>query len=983
VKPERAVEPLTMGETPRPVEDAPASPEAPALSRDHLKRELEALHQDPHRTLRSAIFARLAEAADDGATVDARVRGELRTFRVVATSGELALRRELTREGEEATVYVVPFARSLPRDLEAVLAGGRLWLPQVEWLLPRRFGARAGTRRLLASKLRLVAQRDGTRSYGRGEAPSIDLDDAWLVFLRDRLGVEALETEAQLFAATLLDRERRGKALGALVAPIKGAAEELVQVLDRRLGPSAPHVLAAWLGDAVVELSALALAGEATREVLREGKGHGFALLTTVLEMRVLQTPDHPLRPLRNSGGVAGLARALLDLGYLVPLVWTALAGDAVEPLRRAILGEAETLLGAAQVRPLALGSNRLPFVFEHRCQAFVAAIEAVVEAVDVAAVRRAIQVVDEATGPLLAHEGARGDGRLAEQVEMAARLAAFLGEPDARPAPASLGEAPHAEVIRLATFQAAVGGHLDWARQSVRVDGSGPLGKGLLALVGRVDQVRDALDARFARAYAQLVGGRGDRGVLRGTALVDGHRAELVLIEDALARLGLELLEQGPELRLLVLVMDGMSTANLAELWASIARTSFVPVSRGRRDPVLAHVPTITRLSRSALFAGRALGKGDSLDTGRDGDRLAQHPVVKRLGEVPKVLLRKEILGAGGGLSDDADRVVKGDARLVAVVVNAIDDQLKGSAQLRVTLSTRHIPALDALLDAAFRTGRVVLLLSDHGNISSQRFIGAAVRSTGKEVEGAERGARHRGLAAAEAALPDEIELPAGALAMPKGTDRVAVAVHETLRYTTPLHAGEHGGASLAEAIAPAVLLAPPGLLSELKALGVEAIPLEPPSFWNREQALAVEPEAPPPPAPTERVQVASPSPRVAQTVLSFEPSSEPGLAETVFKSALFRSQLREIAESERPLAMKAIEILLRHGGRMARDPFAVGLGIDTAGKGLRVPGFLDRLERVLNVDQEPVISMDRKGQSVALDLRRLRSLFLEDEGG
>jgi hypothetical protein len=256
-------------------------------------------------------------------------------------------------------------------------------------------------------------------------------------------------------------------------------------------------------------------------------------------------------------------------------------------------------------------------------------------------------------------------------------------------------------------------------------------------------------------------------------------------------------------------------------------------------------------------------------------------------------------------------------------------------------------------------------------------------VRSTGKEVEGAERGARHRGLAAAEAALPDEIELPAGALAMPKGTDRVAVAVHETLRYTTPLHAGEHGGASLAEAIAPAVLLAPPGLLSELKALGVEAIPLEPPSFWNREQALAVEPEAPPPPAPTERVQVASPSPRVAQTVLSFEPSSEPGLAETVFKSALFRSQLREIAESERPLAMKAIEILLRHGGRMARDPFAVGLGIDTAGKGLRVPGFLDRLERVLNVDQEPVISMDRKGQSVALDLRRLRSLFLEDEGG
>jgi hypothetical protein len=974
MKPERATEPPTV---------AP-SPEAPALSREQVKRELEVLHQGQHRTLRSAIFARLADAADDGATVDAKVRGESRTFRVVATSGELALRRELAREPVEATVYVVPFARSLPRDLEAVLAGGRLWLPQIESLLPRRFGARAGTRRLLASKLRLVAQRDGTRTYGRGEAPSIDLDDAWLAFLRDRLGVEGLETEAQLFAATLLDRERRGKALAALFEQVKGAWEELVQVLDLRMGPSARLLLTAWRDDTAVELAAMAVVAEATGAVLREGEGTAFTLLTTVIEMRVRQTQGHPLRPA--SG--AALTKALLDLGYLVRLVWPVLSEAGNDPLRRAILKEAEMVLELPHVRSLALGSNRLPFTFDHRCRVFVEAVDAASSAIDAAAAQRTILGVDEAAAALLAHDAAQGDEHLEEQVEMAARLAAFLGEPEAQGAlmPGPAGHSPQAEVIGLATLQATTGGYVDWARQLVRADTSGPLGKGLLPLVARVDQVRDALDARFARAYAQLVGKRGDRGVLRGTALVDGRGAELVLIEDALATMGLSLLEADKDLRLLILCMDGMSLANLAELWSSIARTSLVPVSRGRRSPVLAHIPTMTRLSRSALFAGRAMIQGESLDTSRDGDRLAHHAAVKRMGETPRVLLKKELMGTGGGLSNDAEQAVRGPDRIVAVVVNAIDDQLKGSAQLRVTLSTRHIPALDALLTAAESTGRLVLLVSDHGNVNSLRFLGAAVRSAGKDGEGGERGARHRGLGAAEAAMPDEIELPAGALPMPNGQDRVAAAVHETLRYTSLLHFGEHGGASLAEAIAPAVLLAPPGLVPELAALGIKEMPLEPPPFWSRDHALASPPEAPAPapPAPPERLPTKSPPPtKAAQAVLPFEPSPDTELAATIFKSGLFATQIKEIAEADRPLARKAIDLLVRHGGRMTRDRFAVGLGIDTEGKGQRVRGFLDRLERVLNVDQELVVSMDPRGQNVELDQRLLQSIFLEDAGG
>lgn len=954
--------------------------EAPALTREHIKKELELLHQKKHRTRRTALFAKLADKADDGATVEVAVGGEPMRFRIVLTSGELDFRRKLAREEDDRTAYVVPFSRRLPRDIEASLAAGRLFWPQIESLLPRRFGAKTITPRLRGSKLRLVAQREGTRMYAKGEAPSIDLDDAWLVLLRERLGLEVVPTEAQLFAAVLLDKERRGKALAALLAEIKGAREELSQVLDRRLGPSARWILAAWLEDAAVELAALAVVGEATRGVLGDRTHASYTLLTALLEQRVRSKQKHPLQPLRDAEGTAGLAKALVDLGYLVPLFWSRLGSAGNDPVERAILREAEEFFALETARPLALGSDRLPFVLSQRCKVFLEAIDAVVAT---PAAPDVMDAMDRAAAELLAHDTVRGEARLREQVEMAARLAAFLGEPIVT-GPAADG--PHAEVVKLATFQAEVGGWIDRARQVARDDGAGPLGKGLAALIAAVDRARDLLDARFAAAYARLVGPRGERGALRGAVRVDGRSREVLPIEEVVAKMGLDVLRRSEELKLLLLCMDGMSWANLTELWSSIARTSFVPVSQGPRAAVIAHVPTITRLSRSALFGGRTIAPGESLDTTRDGERLAKHKGVRDMGEAPILLLRGDVLGDGGGLSDDASHKVRGDARIVAVVVNAIDDQLKGSAQLRVTLSMEHIRPLRALLDAAEDTGRLVLLTSDHGNVSSQRFVGAAVRTGGKDPEGMERGARHRFLRAGENASSDEIELPAGALAGAKGIDRVAVAVHETVRYTSVLHAGEHGGASLGEVVAPAMLLAPRGLLPMLEELGVEELPLDPPAFWSRETSRAPRPApAPPAPMPAPAAPVVEKK-APAQVSLPFEapaPPVAPELAVALFRSRLFKEQIKQVPEPDRASCQKAIELLLRQGGRMGRDPFAVALGIDQAGKGMRVPGFLAKLERVLNVDSEPVVEMDPRGQIITLDAGRLRAVFLEEGDG
>jgi hypothetical protein len=1002
-----------------------SAPEAPALSLEQLRKELERLHARPHRTLRSAVFARLTEPLGPDEQVEIAASGAARRFRVVLARGELELRLLIAREQGEATAYVVPFARQLPRDIEASLAGGRLLLPEAENLLARRFGARTLTPRMRGSKLRAIALRDGTRIYARGDAASVDLDDAWLALVRERLRAPHLESAAQLLAAALLDRDRRGPALADLLRQVKNAHEELRAVLERRMGPLAVPVLAAWLGDRAVELAAMAVVGEATRATLSEGAGASFTLLSTVVEMRVIQAEGHPLRAARDTDGMAGLARTVAELGQLVPGVWARISGPAHDPLRRAILGEAEKVLGGEQVRPLARESNRLPSVLTARCAEIVDALGAVLASSGKKR-QEAIARVDSAAAAIAAHDLALGDERLREQVAMAARLAAFLGaDVPARAA------APSEEIVRLADFQAAAGGWVDWARQIVRGDVTGPLGRGLSPLLAEVDRVRDELDARFASAYARLVGKRGDRGALRGAVTIGGEVAEVLPIEDVVERMGLDLLARNPELRLLVLCMDGMSAANLAELWASfeeagapgaasvpIKGTSLVPVERGQRGqraprrPVIAHVPTITKLSRGALFAGRALVPGESLDTQRDGERLAKHPGVKRLGEAPVVLLRGDILKEGGGLRDDAKTIVKSEQRVVAVVVNAIDDQLKGSAQLRVELRAEHILPLGPLLEAADQTGRLVLLVSDHGHVSSQRFAGQAPRpAPSGEVEG---GARHRSLAAGETAQEDEIELPAGALGGPGGQGRLAVAVSERLRYTPLLHAGEHGGASLAEAIAPAVLLAPSGLLPELDALQV--CPVEPPAFWDREKARAQREameaaerdaaaaterearraaerraieataraesarEASPAAAPApERRPSEAPPKKAAQAKLPFTRS----LADALFESALYRQQIEAIPEAQRNKVNLAIALLIREGGRVTRDHFAKELQLDVAGGSQRAIGFLTWLERVLNEGGETIVSTDPRGFVVTLDLPLLRTVFLEDEGG
>lgn len=877
------------------------------------------------------------------------------TMVAVPVRSELELRQRLPslHEHDPRKVYLVPWTGTVPLDLQGrFAAGGRVLTIGRESRLKRLFSVGEIDRDALASPLAdwlLRNKGQGRRAPLRAQRLTHEI--MWATWMSEHLG---LDTEGGFALDALLAwaaTDVRVKVFREGPGAEPKLHAELLRVLERALGPSGPVAFRAW------------------------EQGRGRTLLEYALLFEALATSANPAvrmwvkQSLRTELGLTdevALAEVPASLGRAsgAALRYIERRNDGLSA--RSLVRAAEERVDDVEVRAALAPSRRFPSAFEARLTALGEVLFASVQPGPPSAesVMRAEALLRDLEGHDLATEG---EGvRHVERALMTVRLLAWLVSHST--AKLTTSASPYDAVESLGTWYADDGGYVDWARRAARGPEDTPFGRGAQAVVRRADETRKALDRAFAKAFVEWnAAGQPSQNV--------------VPIHHALERIAAKFLEEDRERRLLVLLLDGMAWAQAVELLESLGQAEWGPLAwhgtkRGRvghgvYPVVLAAAPSITEVSRAAFFASKPPTPGRAEDTQKDRERFRDNKVIGSFAsstEPPTLLLRAESHTKGGSASEEALRLV-GDTerRVVAIVVNAIDDSLKGNPATRHAWGVENIASLPDLMERARASGRAVLLASDHGHVPADLL----------EIKGTQAGggARWRPLTSPNDVVHDfEVALPAGRVWAPKGAYGVALMADETGRWESSTHAGEHGGATLAELCAPCVLVGTESLSGPVPndALAVRAHYV--PSFWH----LGI---SPPPPAPIESAplpaELASPPKQLVLPTLAPEPPKPaPKRASVPPTSAFAKSTVLEARVKEamaRKELVRAVEFLLSRNGVAKDAAFAAELGVATR----RAPGLVAKFQEALNVDGYEVLRYDSTTHDVVLDIGKLRLLF------
>jgi hypothetical protein len=918
--------------------------ETTLLSEADVRLEAERLFRRDHRSKLLALFGRGQPGRFDLDGV---------SWEIVPTTCELELRSKLPPPGEAATtggVYLIDWTEdALPLDVSCRLAGGRIYHVARDARLAALFGARQVDRGLSSTALARLVLSGGIEGLRKITGLRLSRSDLWKRVLEARFGIPESALES---GAAWLSWARRSDAGLAFARACE--SDDLLRAVRRELLD--------WLEE---QLQAAGILGFRAWELGRVNS----ALQALLLLVAVEQNEDQYLRGLVNglvasvAPGLAGEVRGIYAGGASQALLEAVLSADNAND--RQMLEEAEQHAVGGGAAALAAASDWLPAGHATREVAVATELSAFVHAPTAEALEALLASLDR----LSAHHLDRALRR-SEHVEarkMVARLAAWLLARRVRPSLAEYGTAWQ-PAIDLAKRYAEEGGFLDWARQSLR--GMRGAGEELMTAVRRLSQavnvVARADDQRFAKAYVSWV----DAGK---------PSSEVLPIEHVTKRVVAQFLKGGEHRRLLLVLMDGMSYAAAVQVlqslrdqrrWSPIAwRASgwngLLPI-----PPVLAAAPTLTEVSRAALFAGVADPRFGDQGTDKDDARWVSNPYVRELvGEEPlKVFFRRDI-HAGHELIDEVKQAVAGNQRVVAVVVNAIDEQLKGSLQVAVDYSKTPILPLEALLSAADGAERAVLLVADHGHVA-----GDAMRVAGGRIPpGCDGGARWRALAEGEKPQDGEIVLPRTSW-KPRGAAGIAAMWDTSLSNRAP-HYGEHGGLSLAETVAPAFLIGPEWLdrvAGDDVELSCRVLPE--PDWWLLKIAR--------PAAPAVAVERAKSPTQAELPGIEFEParmntappraSKEPALVAKLRLSKVFTQQVAGVPKPDVERVLTWLTVLVEMGGSLTAADFARLCGV----RPHQVGGVVARMG-VLNADGFVIVEHDVAGRRVALHKARLISQF------
>ncbi|MDQ3341060.1 MAG: BREX-2 system phosphatase PglZ [Myxococcota bacterium] len=932
---------------------------APELETRDLEMPVRQLIAATRKTFLLAFYGR-GKGVDDFLDIDGR------RVLVVSVRSELDLRRRLLDvSGDEYTAFLIPWrATSLPIDLQGRFAShGKLHPVGPEERLYKRFNVSEIDPDVATSPLAEHILADHCTESFTVPGGRLTLDALWTAYLARVWKLDAggeLALDALLGWAAV---DARGPQFATMIRERKldKLRDALLSHLDKKLGTAASLIWKSWeagQGAATLELGLVlgALAGSTDR---------GVEVWTSMTAKQVLGAEVDKV--------------TLVRLGEI--------SDAALRFLTRAARGD--TAATAAIVRPFVLAadqrasdpaivehvasSTRLPSAWRARLESLGRALSEVAAAPSVATVQVAIGLLRG----LWHHEMAlhRDQSSVIRRAEMAVRLASWLVMRPDRELVSTNAE--YGDVETLAGWYASEGGHLDRARRFARGSDAGLFGRGVQAIVGSVDAVRRELDLRFARALPAW-----HRAGRRAT--------QVVPIDQAVKRIATDFLDENTERRLLVILMDGMAWSQAVELLESMGERASVwgplawhgmakhRVGESAYPAVLTNFPTITEVSRSAFFGGKAIPAGAATDASNDTVKWRENRDVKKhvsANAVPQLRLRGEGQSKDGSASPDAlELVLDPSQRIVAVVINAIDMSLKADRTHEVEWKLENVKALRELLDKAHEARRAVLLCSDHGHVPADLMVNTGTSMTS--------GARWRVWQKSTDPVADyEVALAkSDGVWAPKGADGIVMIADETHRYGGGTGSGEHGGASLAEVVAPCMLIgcADSGANDD----GQVVRPAIAPSWWfltMREDdgaevlddSSGKKPRRPKKLTPANQVVMPGFTPAAEPPPLVIPRTKTKERTSPLAGSELF--QVRTPDAKVRQHALRAVEFLRGRKGITDAAAFAAELGEFPT----RVGGVVAKLQEVLNVDGYQVLRFDRQAQQVHLDLEKLAQQF------
>lgn len=661
---------------------------------------------------------------------------------------------------------------------------------------------------------------------------------------------------------------------------------------------------------------------EAFIAAMESGNGHAIAAIGLACDVLYAQDADQ-LPELRD-------ARVRLEsrlgghrLGSAEGRRWSRLAVDRMPRLAEAervalerTAAELLAAVGAAQYLHL---SSVLPAGLDARLDRLGEAIERFL-----GSPQRMVEVEEAASG-VLAHRLPPRNHPGPEAARMAARLCRSLVASNVIGSDA----ASVADYLGDGAWQ-------DWARRTLRGVRPERFARAVTKLLDRIALARRPGDEAFAKRLLE--------SLRLGTVPSD-----LIPIESALDRVVVPLASETPSL---LVVLDGMSADVSHSLARSLMARGWSPWSR-RDEPgaLVATVPSVTECSRSSLLSGR-LARGVAR---QEAQAFVSHEGLRRVSRDghPPQLFHKAGVEQSHQVSEDVSTAIADTSnQVVAVVINAIDDALAKSDQVRIDWDMETIPLLAEVLELGARAGRAVILTSDHGHVLERD-------STLLPASGG--GERHR---AADPPVRDGELLADGARVRALVEAAIVVPWREDLRYAVKKN-GYHGGVSRQEMIVPLSIWTPPGL--ELPESSYSPAVPTMPRWWEAGEHVA-------PPTVVRSTQITRPKAVEPSGDLFSQPRQQ-GLIDALLASPVFAHQQGRVGRvALDPERMVALVTALEQGGGRARiEQLAQAIEMPV----VRMRGLVSILQRTLNVDGFPVVTLEQGSGTVLLDMPLLRTQF------